>query len=103
MSCPCVLAMSLWEAGQFTATKWQQICSSRDFPLVAHANACKPIGRWICNQLVEFVAEGGENAKKVFVAMGEERASLFLVQRLRDYLGVDAVAPEQNEETKIEF
>jgi len=35
--------------------------------------------------------------------MGEERSSLFLVQRLRDYLGVNAVAPSQNEEVEIDF
>jgi hypothetical protein len=34
----------------------------------------------------------------VFVAMGETKSSLFLVQRLRDYLGVHAVAPELGEE-----
>src|SRR5690606_25766930 len=37
------------------------------------------------DQLVHFVAEGGENAKQIFVTMGEEQSSLFLVQRLRDY------------------
>ncbi|MEX2341118.1 MAG: MBL fold metallo-hydrolase [Candidatus Paceibacterota bacterium] len=55
------------------------------------------------DQLVDFVAEGGEKAKQVFVAMGEERSSLFLVQRLRDYLGVNAVAPSQGEVVEIEF
>lgn len=55
------------------------------------------------DQLVNFVAQGGEKAKQIFVTMGEERSSLFLVQRLRDYLGVNAVAPSQNEEVVIEF
>jgi metallo-beta-lactamase family protein len=55
------------------------------------------------DQLVEFVEKGGENAKKVFVTMGEERASLFLVQRLRDYLGVNAVAPHEGESVEIDF
>jgi hypothetical protein len=35
--------------------------------------------------------------------MGEERASLFLTQRLRDYLGVNAIAPEPNAEIEIDF
>ena len=35
--------------------------------------------------------------------MGEERASLFLVQRLRDYLDLNAVAPEVNERIEIDF
>jgi metallo-beta-lactamase family protein len=55
------------------------------------------------DQLVDFVAEGGENAKQIFVCMGEERSSLFLVQRLRDYLGVPARAPEEGEEVEVDF
>ena len=55
------------------------------------------------DQLTNLVAEGGEKVKQVFVTMGEERSSLFLVQRLRDYLGVNAVAPSLNEEITIEF
>lgn len=55
------------------------------------------------DQLIDFVAQGGEKAKQVFVAMGEERSSLFLVQRLRDYLGVNAVAPGLGEVVEIEF
>ncbi|MCA9364222.1 MBL fold metallo-hydrolase [Candidatus Kaiserbacteria bacterium] len=55
------------------------------------------------DQLVELVAEGSEKAKRIFVAMGEERSSLFLVQRLRDYLDVDAVAPEEGETIEIDF
>ena len=39
----------------------------------------------------------------MFVTMGEERSSLFLVQRLRDYLGVNALAPEENALVGIEF
>ena len=35
--------------------------------------------------------------------MGEERASLFLVQRLRDYLGVNAIAPEKNQSIEVDF
>lgn len=55
------------------------------------------------DQLVDFVAKGGEKIEKVFVTMGEERAALFLVQRLRDYLGVNAVAPSPGEVAEIEF
>lgn len=55
------------------------------------------------DQLVNLVAEGGEKAKRIFVAMGEEKSSLFLVQRLRDYLGVPAVAPEAGEKVEIDF
>lgn len=53
--------------------------------------------------LVDYVAHGGEKAKEIFVTMGEEKASLFLVQRLREYLGVNARAPRLGEEVTIEF
>lgn len=55
------------------------------------------------DQLIDLVAQGGDSAKQVFVTMGEERSSLFLVQRLRDYLGIKAVAPSVNEEVEIDF
>ncbi len=55
------------------------------------------------DQLVEFVAVGSERVTQVFVTMGEERSSLFLTQRLRDYLGVNAVAPEAGAVVEIEF
>lgn len=57
------------------------------------------------DQLIELVHKGTENhqPKQVFVTMGEERASLFLTQRLRDYLGVNAIAPEANAEIEIDF
>lgn len=56
------------------------------------------------DQLVDFVYQGsGEKAKQIFVVMGEERSSLFLTQRLRDYLGAKAIAPEANAEITIDF
>jgi len=55
------------------------------------------------NQLIDLVYGGCSQAKQVFVTMGEERASLFLTQRLRDYLGVNAIAPEANAEIEIDF
>lgn len=55
------------------------------------------------DQLVGLVAQGGEKAKHIFVTMGEEESSLFLVQRLRDYLGITATAPSLNEEIEIDF
>jgi len=55
------------------------------------------------DQLVGLVAEGGEKAKHIFVTMGEEQSSLFLVQRLRDYLGLHATAPSLGEEVQIDF
>jgi metallo-beta-lactamase family protein len=57
------------------------------------------------NQLIDLIYKGTEEHKpqRVFVTMGEERASLFLTQRLRDYLGINAVVPEPNAEIQIDF
>ena len=55
------------------------------------------------DQLVELVAHGGDRIKHVFVVMGEERSALFLTQRLRDYLGLNAKAPALGEEVEIDF
>ena len=56
------------------------------------------------DQLVDFVHTGlTPQTKQVFVTMGEERSSLFLTQRLRDYLGAPAIAPEANAEIQIDF
>jgi len=53
--------------------------------------------------LVEFVSHTVDTVKRVFVVMGEPKSALFLVQRLRDYLGVNAVAPKAGESFELEF
>lgn len=53
--------------------------------------------------LFEFVHQTADSVKKVFAVMGEPKASLFLVQRLRDYLGIDAVVPKYQETVTIEL
>jgi metallo-beta-lactamase family protein len=56
------------------------------------------------DQLVGLVHNGlSKQTKQIFVTMGEERSSLFLTQRLRDYLGAPAIAPEENAEIEIDF
>jgi metallo-beta-lactamase family protein len=47
--------------------------------------------------LVSFVEDTSDKLKKVFVVMGEPKSSMFLVQKLRDNLGVDAYAPERGD------
>ncbi len=60
-------------------------------------------------QLLEFVnaiadtPEHKDVLSNVFVVMGEPAASSFLVQRIRDYLGVRAVAPESGDTAEIDF
>ncbi len=51
--------------------------------------------------LLEFVEQAGESLEKVFVTMGEPHSSLFLAQRIRDFLGVDAVVPQSGESFDI--
>lgn len=53
--------------------------------------------------LFNFVEAGAEHLKKVFVALGEPASSLFMVQRIRDNLGIDAVAPGAGESVELEF
>lgn len=53
--------------------------------------------------LVKFVESTKDALKKVFVVMGESRVSMFLAQKLRDNLGVNAVVPEQGQTIELEF
>lgn len=53
--------------------------------------------------LVDFVAHTADTVKRVFVVLGEPQSALFLVQRLRDYLGVNASAPQAGEKIELEF
>lgn len=55
------------------------------------------------NNLVEFVSEAKDTLKKVFVVMGEPKSSLFLAQRIRDEVGVEAVAPMRAESVILEM
>jgi metallo-beta-lactamase family protein len=43
----------------------------------------------------------GERLRKVFTAMGEPKAAMFLAQRIRDELGVEAVHPEEGQEVPL--
>ncbi len=53
--------------------------------------------------LLEFVQNSIDHLDKVFVCMGEPKASLFLVQRIRDYLGVGALAPQAGASYELNF
>ncbi len=45
--------------------------------------------------LLSFVEDMQETLKKVFVVMGEPKSEMFLAQKLRDNLGLEAYVPEQ--------
>lgn len=57
------------------------------------------------DNLVNFIesALSASKIKKIFVVMGELKSSLFLVQRLRDELGADAVHPKGESSIELEF
>jgi metallo-beta-lactamase family protein len=55
------------------------------------------------DHLLEFVEGGKDTLKKIFVAIGEPKSSMFLAQRIRDYLGLDAVVPETGKNVTLDF
>ncbi|OGI75661.1 hypothetical protein A3C67_02620 [Candidatus Nomurabacteria bacterium RIFCSPHIGHO2_02_FULL_42_19] len=51
--------------------------------------------------LLNFVSDMQDSVKKVFVVMGEPKSSMFLVQKLRDNLGLEAYAPEPGDSVML--
>ncbi len=53
--------------------------------------------------LLGFVEGTQETVQQIFTVMGEPKSSMFLVQRIRDYLGLNARAPALGEVVELEF
>ena len=53
--------------------------------------------------LIEFASHTKDKIKTVFAVMGEPRSALFLVQKLRDNLGINAVAPQAGESVELDM
>ncbi|MFZ2072530.1 MAG: MBL fold metallo-hydrolase [Minisyncoccia bacterium] len=53
------------------------------------------------DNLIDFVESTAETLRKVFVVMGEPKSSMFLVQKIRDNLGVDASAPDLGDSVSL--
>ena len=53
--------------------------------------------------LLSFVEDMQDRVKKVFVVMGEPKAEMFLAQKLRDNLGIEAHVPEQGSSIMLDF
>jgi len=51
--------------------------------------------------LQSFVHEASASLDRVFVTMGEPKSSMYLAQRIRDYMGVEAVVPEVNSKVEL--
>lgn len=54
------------------------------------------------DHLVEFVRNTSDTLKAVYVAMGEPKSAMFLTQRLRDYLGITAYAPQEGDVVELD-
>ncbi len=53
--------------------------------------------------LLNFVENMAEKVQKIFVVMGEPKSSLFLAQKIRDYLALNATAPSQGDSVTLDF
>ncbi len=53
------------------------------------------------SELLNYVESVGEKLKKVFVCMGEPKSSYFLSQRIKDYLDIEAVVPNEGEVVEL--
>lgn len=77
--------------------------NGRDIVVKAHVEFIDGYsGHKDSDHLISFVENTADTLKAVYVAMGEPKSSLFLTQRLRDYLGVMAYAPEQNDVVELD-
>ena len=52
--------------------------------------------------LLNFVEDMENTVKKIFVVMGEPKSSMFLVQKIRDNLGIEAYTPERGQSVSLE-
>lgn len=55
------------------------------------------------NSLLRFVERMVHKVEKVFVVLGEPKASMFLAQRIKDYLGVTALVPKTKESVVLDL
>ena len=55
------------------------------------------------DHLLAFIETAASKLKRAFIVMGEPKASLFLAQRARDYLDVNATAPKQGDSAVIDY
>ena len=52
--------------------------------------------------LLNFVEDMQDRVKKVFVVMGEPKSEMFLAQKLKDNLGIEAYAPERGDSVTLD-
>lgn len=52
--------------------------------------------------LLNFVQDMEDSVKKVFAVMGEPKSSMFIVQKIRDNLGIEAYAPKEGDSVELD-
>jgi len=53
--------------------------------------------------LLSFAENSAESLNKVFVVMGEPSSSLYLAQKIHDYMDIEASAPKSGESVELDF
>jgi metallo-beta-lactamase family protein len=75
-----------------------------EIPIKARvANITGYSGHKDSDHLLDFVHQTADTVKQIFVVMGEPKASFFLVQRIRDYLGLSARSPKAGERVELSW
>lgn len=54
-------------------------------------------------QLLDFVEDAGDSLEKVFITMGEPGSSLYLAQRIKDFIDVDVAVPKEMDSVIIDW
>ncbi len=54
-------------------------------------------------ELLDLIHTTVDTLKKVFVVMGEPSSALYLAQKIKDYTGINAVAPEEGQTVELEL
>ena len=76
--------------------------SGEDVAIRAHIETISGYsGHKDSNGLLNFVQDMQDSVKKVFVVMGEPKSEMFLAQRLRDNLGIEAHVPEEGSSVSL--
>jgi len=52
--------------------------------------------------LLEFASNSADRVKKIFVVMGESKSAMFLTQKIRDNLDIDAIHPKEGESVVLD-
>ncbi len=55
------------------------------------------------NAIIDFVSTSKDTLEQIFVVHGEPKSSLFLIQRIKDYLNLKAILPEKTQKYEIDF